>query len=112
MKGDPLKIRNAHDDPQTREVIEQIIALMRIGVTPLLDKNQDCLPHLQACQITAASLYAGMTLGHMIALGVAKDQDRQKTGQLVLANFRAGVEMGKHEARTAMLEQLPEEGRA
>jgi hypothetical protein len=109
---DDIKIRDASQDPEAREVIEQIITLMRIGVTPLLDKNQGCLPPLQACQITAASLFAGITLGHMIAIGVAKDQDKRRTGQLVLANFRSGVELGKREARQAMLEQLPEEGNA
>jgi hypothetical protein len=110
--SDEINVLNAMDDPSQREAIEQIIMLMRIGVAPLLNRNQDHLPMLQSFQVTAAALFAGITLGHMIALGVAKDQDKRRAGQAVLKNFRNGIELGKREARKAILEQLPTEGAA
>jgi hypothetical protein len=110
--ADEIGILNAMDDPSHKAAVEQLVTLMRMGVAPLLDRNRDHIPMLQSMQITAAALFAGMTLGHMIALGVAKEQDKRRAREVLLKNFRNGIDLGKQEARKAMLEQLPEEGRA
>lgn len=104
--SDALKVDGAEDR------IRDIITLMRMALAPMFNDDIDNIPMNQSYTITAAALFAGMTAGHMIALGTMKDQDKRRAGEVVLKNFRNGIDLGKSEARKAMLEQLPAEGQA
>ena len=110
--ADDIPLSDAMRDPEARAQIEQIIALMRMAMAPMLNGDPDNIPMYQSYSITAAALFAGMTAGHMIALGVMKEQDKRRAGQVVVANFRNGIELGKREAREAMLRQMPAKGNA
>jgi hypothetical protein len=74
--------------------------------------DPDDIPMNQSLSMTAAALFAGMTAGHMIAFGTLEEQDKRRAGQMMLTNFRNGIEMGKQEARKAILEQSAMEGTA
>jgi hypothetical protein len=103
---------DAMKDPAAREAITDMIASFRPALAGTFEAAPDTIPMNQSYAISAAALFAGMTVGHMIALGVLRDGDRRRAGQAMLANFRVGIEFGKDEARTAMLQQTPPHGHA
>ncbi|HVQ09543.1 MAG TPA: hypothetical protein VMS43_14015 [Allosphingosinicella sp.] len=109
---DPIPLLDAMEDPAARAQIENIIARMRFALAPMFNDDPENIPVNQSYALTAAALFAGITVGHMIALGVMKEQDKRRAGQVILTNFRNGIELGKNEARKAMLEQLPAKGSA
>jgi hypothetical protein len=94
------------------EQMQTMVGLMRLALAPIFNADPDDIPMHQSMAITSAAVFAGMTVGHMIAFGTMKDQDRRRAGELVLKNFRTGIDLGKSEARQAMLEQLPAGGTA
>lgn len=89
-----------------------MVGCFRLILAPMFNAEIDQLSMNQSYAMTAAALFAGMTAGHMIAVGALDEKDKRRAGQMVLTNFRNGIELGKSEARRAMLEQLPTEGRA
>ncbi|HEX5183558.1 MAG TPA: hypothetical protein VFW19_10455 [Allosphingosinicella sp.] len=112
MSGDDIQFSDAMKDPESREQIESFVMYMRIALAPVFNGDPDKLPMNQSYAMTAAALFAGMTAGHMIALGVLNEQDKRRAGQMLLTNFRNGIEIGKREARDAMLKQMPAQGNA
>lgn len=107
-----IPVSNAKDEPADMERINEMIARMRFAIAPMLNEAIEELPHMQALTITAASLFAGSVMGHMIGVGAARDQDRARAVKVATVNFRNGIELGKREARDATLEQTPFAGSA
>jgi len=107
-----FSITDAMQDDQSLQQIEGIVTLMRMATARLFNDDPDNIPMNQGYSITAAALYAGTTAGHMIALGVMDEKDKHRVGKVLLSNFRSGIEVGKNEARKAMLEQTAPKGSA
>lgn len=112
MAEQQIPFISSDDAPDMLEAAKEIVARFRLAMAPVLNADLDNIHVHQSNMITAAALFAGMTVGHMIAVGAMKEQDKRRAGQLVLTNFRIGVELGKDEVRLAMLEQFPTEGSA
>lgn len=112
MSHEPIPFSDAMKDPESREAIEHFIMLMRIALGPIFSGDPDNIPMNQSYAMTAAATFAGMTAGHMIAFGALMERDKRRAGQMILANFRNGIEIGKAEARKAILEQSPAQGTA
>lgn len=110
--ADQIPLADAMADPESLAAIEHFVARFRLALAPIFNADPESIPMRQSQAMAAAALFAGMTAGHMIALGNLHEQDKRRAGQMLLANFRNGIELGKTEARKAMLEQLPAEGRA
>jgi hypothetical protein len=110
--ADPVPLSDAMRNPADREHIEQLVALMRMALAPVFNADPDAIPMNQSFAMTAAALFAGMTAGHMIAFGVLLERDKRRAGQIMLSNFRNGIEMGKQEAQKAILSQSEPRGSA
>lgn len=108
----PVNVLNAADDPASMERIQDMIALFRTSLSPLFNAEPDDLPRNQSLTMTAAALMSGITVGHMIALGVLKEGDKAGARKVMTVAYNSGVKLGLHEARQAMLEQLPTDGNA
>lgn len=65
---------------------------MRESIVPGFDWSD---PHTMAKAITAAAMFAGTMFGQSIVVGIAKDGDRRRAGEMVLTNFRQGIAAGK-----------------
>lgn len=113
MSG-PIPVLNAMDDPAHRKLLEEIIARMRMATGPMLSEAQsdEQFSLTQGMFISAGAMFAGFTVGHLIALGKMKPQDRARATKVVTVAFKSAIKLGEQEARAAMLEQLPAEGRA
>lgn len=114
MKGD-IPVLNALDKPEHLELLEDIVSRYRMAISPMLNAaidDEDQFKLVQSMMITAAATHAGLTVGHMIAVGGMTDQDKRRAGQVVLTAFRSAIEAGKREARAAMLQQMPTQGQA
>lgn len=109
-EAESIPLRDAMTDPDARRRIEDMIALFRLALAPVFNADPENIPMNQSYAMTAAALFAGMTMGHMIALGAAIEKDKRRAGLMVLTNFRNGLTLGKSEARKAMLEQMPAAG--
>jgi hypothetical protein len=112
---DRLAVFNAMDNPRHRELMEEMIARMRAALTPMLNRamtDADEFSLTQSLMISASATFAGLTVGHMIALGAMKQQDKARAGKVVTVAFRNGIKLGEHEARQAMLEQSEPQGSA
>jgi hypothetical protein len=83
-----------------------------MSLSPLLNAEPNDLPRNQSLTITASALMAGITVGHMIAIGVLKEGDRARARKVMTGAYNTGVKLGIDEARKAMLEQLPTDGSA
>lgn len=110
--AEPVPFSDAMGNPADRERIEHFVALIRMVLAPVFNSDPDDIPMNQSFAMTAAALFAGMTAGHMIALGALQDQDRRRAGQMMLTNFRNGIELGKAEAQRAILAQSEPRGTA
>lgn len=108
----PLNVLNAADDPASMERIQDMIALFRMSLSPMLNAEPDDLSRNQSLTMTAAALLSGITVGHMIALGVIKEGDKARARKVMTVAYNSGVRFGINEARKAMLEQLPTDGNA
>lgn len=112
MSKRSIKISDAMKDPVSTGAVQDIVSLFRRALEPRLYSNPADIPRQQGFIITAAALMAGITVGHMIARGTLKDSDKRNLVEIVLRNFRQGIEFGKAEARTAMLAQTAPQGTA
>lgn len=114
--SDRIAVLNAMEDPAHRDLLEEIVARMRAAIAPML--NEACqLPDegehfamIQSMMITGGAMFAGLTAGHMIALGKLKPQDRSRSVKVVTVAFRSAIKLGEREARDAMLQQMPVAG--
>lgn len=109
MRGEP-NVLNAADDPVALAKIETIVGLFRGALVPMLNEEPHNLPMNQSLVMTASALMAGLTVGHMIAVGVLKEGDKARARKVVTVAYNNGVKAGLREARDAMLEQMPTEG--
>lgn len=55
-------------------------------------------PQSMGFAMVAAAMLSGMMFGQLIAMGAAREQDRRKVGESILANFRMGTEAGRSRA--------------
>jgi len=112
--SDKIPVRNAMDDPIDRALLEEMLGRMRGAVAPMLNESlsADQFSLTQGMIISAGAMFAGLTVGHLMALGKMKPQDRARVTKVVTVAFRSAIKLGENEARQAMLEQLPAEGRA
>jgi hypothetical protein len=107
---DKLGVLNAMDDPTHRAMLEEMIGRMRMAVAPMLndalgDATDDRFKLTQSMMISAAATFAGLTVGHMVAVGGMKPHDKGRAAKVVTVAFRNGIKLGEQEARKAMLEQ-------
>lgn len=111
---DKLNVSNAMDDPAHREMLEEIVARMRVAVSPMLNEamSDDQFSLTQGMFISAGAMFAGLTVGHLLALGKMKPQDKPRATRVVTVVFRSAIKLGEREARDAMLRQMPSEGSA
>lgn len=112
--SDKIPVINAMDDPEHVALLEEIIARMRAATAPMLNEaiSDEQFSRTQSMFISAGAMFAGFTVGHLIALGKMKPQDKARATKVVTVAFRNAIKLGEREAREAMLEQLPSEGRA
>ena len=112
--SDKLRIINAMDEPEHVALLEEIVARMRAATAPMLNEavSAERFALTQGMFISAGAVFAGFTVGHLIALGQMKPQDKARATKVVTVAFRNAIKLGESEAREAMLEQLPTEGRA
>jgi hypothetical protein len=109
-----LAVLNAMDDPAHRDLLEEVIGRMRAAVAPMLNEalSDEQFSLTQGMFVSAGAMFAGLTVGHLIALGKMKPSDRARATKVVTVAFRSAIKLGEREARHAMLEQLPTEGEA
>jgi hypothetical protein len=109
---DRIGVLNVMDDPTHRELLEEMVGRMRGIIAPMLNAAGDAEQFglLQGMIPTAGAMFAGLTVGHMIALGKMKPQDKARATKVITVAFRTAIKIGEHEARQAMLEQLPTQG--
>jgi hypothetical protein len=113
VSGDRIGVLNAMDNPAHRALLEEIVGRMRAAIAPMLNDvmhDAEQFGLIQGMLVTAGPMFAGLTVGHMIALGNMKPHDRARATKVVTVAFRSAIKIGEHEAREAMLEQLPVEG--
>jgi hypothetical protein len=112
--SDKLAVLNAMDDPEHRELLEEIIGRMRAAVAPMLNEaiSQERFQLIQGMFVSAGAMFGGLTVGHLIALGNLKPQDKARATKVVTIAFRTAIKLGEREAREAMLQQIPPQGRA
>jgi hypothetical protein len=111
---DRLSVLNAMDDPAHLARIEEIIGRMRAAIAPMLNGalSDDDFSLTQGMMISAGAMFAGFTVGHLIALGKMKQQDKARATKVVTVAFRSAIILGEREAREAMLKQRDCEGSA
>jgi hypothetical protein len=112
---DKLGVVNAMDNPQHRELLEEMIARMRSALAPMLNAAMDDADRFsltQSMMISASATFAGLTVGHMVAVGSMRENDKGRAQKVVTVAFRNAIKLGEHEARQAMLEQRECEGSA
>lgn len=111
---DELPWTNAATDPAALAELEMLVGVMRASLAPVLHAAADNdLPRMQGVLVTAAVMMAGMTVGHMLAVGVI-DASKGHVDQFAEAAktaFSQGVEQGRAEALRAMI-KMPFGGRA
>lgn len=96
---------NAMDNPEHRKQLEYFIMLMRMAIAPTLNADLDNLPMNQSLLIAAGQMFAGMTAGHMLAIGLLDESkgDLEQARKAAAMAFDEGVAQGKHEAQRAMI---------
>lgn len=112
---DRIGVLNAMDDPAHIALMEEVVARMRAAIAPMLNAAMDDGERfglIQSMLISGGAMFAGLTAGHMIALGKMKPQDKARATKVVTVAFRSAIRIGEREAREAMLQQLPPEGHA
>jgi hypothetical protein len=112
---DRLGVINAMDDPANVALIEEMISRMRMALGPMLNaamEDGDEFSKRQSMMISASAMFAGLAVGHMIAVGSLRPQDKARASKVVTVAFRNAIKLGEREARQAMLEQMPSEGQA
>lgn len=112
---DKIAVLNAADDPAHRELLEEIVARMRMAVAPMLNgamDDEERFSLIQGMLVSAGAVFSGLGVGHMIALGKMNPQDKARAAKVVTVAFRSAIELGEHEAREAMLQQTPVQGHA
>lgn len=111
---DKLPMIHAATDPAALAELETLIGIMRGALAPIMHAaGEEELPRVQGVLVTAASMLAGMTVGHQLACGMidaSKGHLDQYTEAAGLA-FIEGVEQGRAEAFRAMI-KMPGAGRA
>ena len=114
MSEQRVPVLNAMDDPVHREMLEEIITRLRMATAPMLNNasSDEQFALIQGMLISAGAMYAGLTVGHLIALGKLQPSDKGRLTKVVTVAFRSAIRLGEHEAREAMLHQMPTEGLA
>ncbi len=112
MNAARIPVANAAENAASRELVNDMVAQFRMAIAPMMMDDPDAIPAIQSMAMTAAALFAGATCGHMIAVGAMAEGDKARAVKVMTVNFRNGIEMGKREARKAILEQAPVEGSA
>jgi hypothetical protein len=109
---DKIGVLNAMDDPAHRQLLEEMIGRMRGAIAPMLNGATDAehFGLVQSMMVSAGAMLAGLTVGHMVALGKMKPHDRARATKVVTVAFRSAIKLGEREAREAMLEQMPVQG--
>lgn len=111
---DKLPFTDAATDPAAKRELETLIGIMRGALAPIMHAADDeGLTRVQGVLVTAASMLAGMTVGHQLACGVidaSKGHVHQYTDAAGKA-FIEGIEQGRAEAFRAMM-KMPGAGRA
>jgi hypothetical protein len=74
--------------------------------------NEDQLPLLISLSMTAAATYAGIQIGTLIAIGVARDQDKKRMVDMMARNVRNGIDIGKKNTFSAAEKVCGEAGHA
>lgn len=74
--------------------------MMRMTFAPLLNAHIDCIDEVQSKLISAGSIFAGQTVGHMLAVGAldATKGDTEQAKLVAMHCFDIGVEQGRAEA--------------
>jgi hypothetical protein len=88
---------------------------MRAAIAPMLNgafRRRRFLAYSGHDDFRLAPMFAGLTVGHMIALGKMKQQDKARATKVVTVAFRSAIILGEREAREAMLKQRDCEGSA
>lgn len=114
MTDERIPVLNAMDDPAHRDLMEEIIARMRMGTGSMLSEalSDEQFSLIQGMFISAGAMFAGLTVGHLIALGKMQPQDKARATKVVTVAFRSAIKLGEREAREAMLQQMRPQGRA
>lgn len=96
-------------DPEGQTVFAMVEAI-RGAIVPFADPVEP--HHSMALAMTAAASFAGIQIGHLIALGVVSDQDKKRMVDMMARNVRNGIDIGKKNAFRAAENHAGGTGRA
>lgn len=84
------------------ERIMEIMTAMVAGAA--IDQKRDELDPRQhtAYTMAAAGFLAGYLTGASIIAGTLDDRDKRRTGEMLLTNFRQGIQIGKENAMNSV----------
>lgn len=86
--------------------------MFRAALAPAMWQAGEDLGQMQADIVTASGIMAGLTIGHMRAVGALTPKDVERAKKLVFKNVQSGIELGLKEARQAILAQTEQEAGA
>ncbi len=86
-----------HGDPDWERCHTLLSAMLSAAAAD--QRSDDMDPHHHtSLTMAAAGRLAGYLAGALIGAGIARDQDKRRMGEMLLANFRNGIVLGKEQA--------------
>lgn len=90
-------------DPKLAKAVRDFITLFRLALAPIMNADLENLPQHQSTALTAGGMFAGMTAGHMLGVGVLKGGDSDSAKLVAMQAFDSGLIIGLREAQLAMI---------
>lgn len=102
MSGEEMipRIKVSVGDPNFERMIEIQTAMLSAAALDQLRDGMDPALHT-ALTMASAGFLAGYLGGASIIAGVATDGDKRRMGEMLLTNFRQGIQIGKQNAMSA-----------
>lgn len=87
-----MEVRRANLGEPDGDLVWKLTDAIRKAMMPFVD--MDDLPHFMSLSMTAASTYAGIQIGTLIAMGVANEEDQENIVEAMTKNIENGVKIG------------------
>lgn len=89
-------------DDRAREEVLALANLMKLATAPYIKDAPD-MPEAINRVATAAAIFSGAMIGHLILMGDLPEQQQRRIVEVMAANVRQGIKIGKdHTARVAV----------
>lgn len=96
-------------DAQAHAEIMGLVNMLKAATAEFITSSND-IPEAQNRLAAAAAIFSGTLLGQMIVMGVLTDQQQRAMVEIMAANVRQGVRIGKSAATRILIDNT--EGRA